>query len=167
MNVSSKTQRTDLSDEDKPIVELVLDHYDRYKRRRWVFEREWYRNILFYIGQQWIIYEEGTRRWRVRNIPHWIPTPVTNRLASTVNVIRSSVAQVQPSFEAVPTQENEQSVLTANAADKYLDIIQGEGGFRGAKRRMASWITLTGNGFLLTEFDTGPDTGMAFVPGLA
>ena len=164
--VSTKTPRAELSEPEKSIVELVLDHYDRYKRRRWVFEREWYRNVLFYIGQQWIIYEEGARRWRVRNIPHWIPTPTTNRLASTVNVIRSSVAQVTPAFEAVPTQEDERSVLTANAADKYLDIIMGESGFRGARRRMASWITLTGNGFLLTEFDTGPDTGTAFIPGL-
>lgn len=160
-----KTERTDASPNELKIIDLVLDYYDRYKRRRWVFERDWYRNILFYIGQQWVIYEEGSRRWRVRNIPHWIPTPVTNRLAATVNVIRSSVAQVTPAFEAVPTQEDERSVLTANAADKYLDIIMGESGFRGARRRMASWITLTGNGFLLTEFDTSPDTGMAFVPG--
>ena len=164
--VSTKTPRADVDEKDKPIIELMLDHYDRYKRRRWVFEREWYRNVLFYIGQQWIIYEEGARRWRVRNIPHWIPTPVTNRLAATVNVIRSSVAQVTPAFEAVPTQEDERSVLTANAADKYLDVIMVESGFRGARRRMASWITLTGNGFLLTEFDTGPDTGTAFVPGV-
>jgi len=161
----NKSTRGDASDEDVSDINILLDVYDRFKRRRWVFEREWYRNIIFYIGQQWVVYDDGSRRWRLRNLNSWIPTPVTNRIASTVNVIRSSIVQVNPAFRGIPTQETEQSVLAANAADRYLDVIINESGFRGAKRRMASWTTLTGNGFLLTEFDTGPDTGTVFVPG--
>ena len=157
--------RGDLSDKDRGLVELVLDYKDRFTARRWIYEREWFRNILFYVGQQWIVYEEGNRRWRLRNMPNWVPTPITNRIASTVNVIRSSVAQVHPAFQARPLQENERSVLTANAADKYLDVIMQESGFRAARRRMASWVTLTGNAFLHTEFDTSADTGTVDVPG--
>lgn len=157
--------RDDLNDKDKAVVELVMDCKEAFSARRWVFEREWYRNILFYIGQQWIVYDEGFKRWRVRNFPGWVPLPVTNRLASTANVIRSAVAQVIPAFVAFPTRENEKSVLSANAADKYLDVIMQESGFRGARRRMASWVTLTGNGFLLTEFDGSSDTGTIDIPG--
>ena len=40
---------------DKAIVQLVLDVKDRFSHRRWLFEREWYRNILFYLGQQWVV----------------------------------------------------------------------------------------------------------------
>jgi len=157
--------RDDLSKGDQKIVELVLSVKDRTSGRRWIYERDWFRNILFYVGQQWIVFQEGSRRWRLRNMPQWVPLSVTNRLSSTANVIRSAVAQVIPSFTAVPTQENEKSVLSANAADKYLDVIMRDGGLRGARRRMASWVTLTGNGFLLTEFDTSPDTGTVFLPG--
>lgn len=161
----SDVVRGDASVEDTKLIQLVLDHKEHFQRRRWIFERGWYQNILFYLGNQWIIFEDTFRRWRKRNMPNWVPLPVTNRLASTANVIRASVAQVQPAFTAYPTQENERSILSANAADKYLDIIMQESGFRGARRRMASWVTLTGNGFLLQEFDTSPDTGMAFIPG--
>src|SRR5258705_7081188 len=124
-----------MSETDRKYAGLVLEYKDRFIFRRWIFDREWYRNILFYLGQQWIVYEEAYRRWRMRNMPSWVPLPVTNRLASTANVIRSSVAQVNPAFNAIPTQENERSVLSANAADKYLDVIIQESGFRGAKRR--------------------------------
>lgn len=162
---SDRSVRGDASEKDQKVIRLVLEFKDRFTARRWIFEREWYRNILYYVGQQWIVYDDTFRRWRLRNMPSWVPLPVTNRLASTANVIRSSVAQVQPAFTAYPTQENERSVLSANAADKYLDVIMQESGFRGARRRMASWVTLTGNGFLLTEFDTSADTGTIFVPG--
>ena len=165
MAKTDRSVRSDISEKDQAFARLVLDYKDRLLYRRWVFEREWYRNILFYLGQQWIVYEEAYRRWRMRNMPSWVPLPVTNRLASTANVIRSSVAQINPAFNAMPTQENERSVLSANAADKYLDVIIQESGFRGAKRRLASWLTLTGNGFLRTEFDMGKDTGMASIPG--
>src|SRR3990167_116920 len=156
---STDVVRDDASNADKTLIQLVLDVKDRTSGRRWIFERDWFRNILYYVGQQWITYQEGSRRWRLRNMPQWVPMPVTNRLASTGNTIRSAVAQVIPSFTATPTQENEKSVLSANAADKYLDVIMRESGFRGARRRLASWVTFTGNGFLFTEFDSGPDTG--------
>ncbi len=157
--------RSDISEKDKKLVELVLDYKERYAQRRWIFEREWYRNILMYVGQQWITYEEGHKRWRKRNLPSWVPMPVTNRLSSTINTIRSSVAQVDPAFVAYPTRDNESSILSAAAADKYLEVIKQESGFRAAKRRLASWITMTGNGFLLTEFDTSAETGTVFIPG--
>lgn len=161
----NQSLRSGLSEKDKKLVELVLNYKDRFQNRRWIFEREWYRNILFYVGQQWIVYDEGFRRWRLRNLPSWVPLPVTNRLASTANVIRSSVAQVQPAFTAYPTRENEKSILSANAADKYLEVIMQESGFRAAKRRLASWVTFTGNGFLLNEFDTSTETGTITIPG--
>ncbi len=157
--------RAEASDKDKELISFVLDVKDALAHRRWLFEREWYRNILFYLGQQWITYEETFRRWRTRNLPRWVPLPVTNRLASTANVIRSSVAQIVPAFTATPTQENERSILSSAAADKYLDVIMQESGFRGARRRLASWVTLTGNGFLHTEFDTSADTGTITIPG--
>src|SRR6267142_2721028 len=97
---SSLTIRENASESDKKLIRLVLAVKDRYARRRWLFEREWYRNVLFYIGQQWVVYDETFRRWRKRNMPAWVPLPVTNRLASTVNTLRSSISQVTPAFDA-------------------------------------------------------------------
>lgn len=157
--------RSDASPADQELISLVLSAKDDLTQRRWIFEREWYRNILYYVGQQWIIYDESFRRWRRRNMPSWVPLPVTNRLAATVNTIRSAVAQVHPAFETRPTQDNEKSVLSANAAQKYLDVLVQESSFRAMKRRASSWITLTGNCFIGTEYDTSEDTGLLTIPG--
>lgn len=162
---SSLSVREDASEPDKKLIKLVLAIKDRYQQRRWLFEREWYRNVLFYIGQQWVVYDETFRRWRKRNMPAWVPLPVTNRLASTVNTLRSTISQVTPSFDARPMQETERSVISANASEKYLEILQNETNFRSARRRMASWLTLTGNAFLYNEYDTSSDTGTVFIPG--
>src|SRR5574341_608590 len=98
--------RSDASEKDQKLIQLILDVKERTESGRWVFERDWFRNILYYVGQQWITYQEGARRWRLRNMPIWVPLPVTNRLASTANTIRSAVAQVVPAFTATPTQQN-------------------------------------------------------------
>src|SRR3970040_870243 len=92
--------RDGASKENLAYIEFALDAIDALTQKRWMFEREWYRNILYYIGQQWITYEETFRRWRTRNLPRWVPLPVTNRLSSTVNVIRSSVAPIVSAFPA-------------------------------------------------------------------
>lgn len=157
--------RGDASEKDKELIKLVLDLKDRTMHRRWLFEREWYQNILYYIGQQWIVADETYRRWRRRNMPGWVPLPVTNRLASTVNTIRATISQVQPAYDARPMQDNERSVLSAHASEKYLEVLQHESGMRMARRQMASWVTLTGNAFLFTEFDSGADTGTVDIPG--
>jgi hypothetical protein len=154
-----------MSEKDQKLAKLVLATKDRYQHRRWLFEREWYRNSLFYNGQHWIVYDESFRRWRRRNMPSWVPMPVTNRLASTVNTIRAAVSQVQPAFDARPMQETERSVLSAHAAEKYLDVLQNESGFRAARRKMATWVTITGNAFFLVEYDNSPETGTVMVPG--
>lgn len=165
MPLNSYSVRGDATDADKKLIELVMGAHERTSSRRWIFERDWFGNILYYIGQQWITYQDTNRRWRRKNLPSWVPMPVTNRLASTANTIRSAVAQIIPTFTAVPSQETEKSVLSAQAADKYLDVIMRESGFRGMRRRLASWVTLTGNGFIDTEFDTSLDTGLISIPG--
>src|SRR3972149_573757 len=120
--------RADASDKDKDYISFVLDVKESLTKQRWLVEREWYRNVLFYLGQQWITYEETFRRWRTRNLPRWVPLPVTNRLSSTVNVIRSSVAQITPYLSGTPTDDNYLESKSAAAPHLYLDVIMQESG---------------------------------------
>ena len=134
--------------------------WQQFQYGRWGIEREWYRNILFYVGHQWIRYDDLSHRWRTENLAEWIPRPVTNRLASTTNVIRSALLSADPRFSAEPrVVESDLSVSGARAARDALDILYADSMFRAAKRNMISWLVLTGTGALCDDFSTSKTHG--------
>ena len=153
-----------------PIEERIRQEvefwWSHYQAGRWGLEREWYRNILFYVGHQWIRYDEPTHRWRSENLREWVPRPVTNRLGSTVNTIRSAILSADPRFSAEPRlPESDLSVSGARAARDALDILYADSLFRGAKRNAISWLVLTGTAFLGVDMNTSPVHGTVDIPG--
>ena len=92
---------TSLGIEDRIRYEVKF-WMNQFQYGRWPLEREWYRNILFYLDHQWIRYDEPSHRWRTESLKEWIPRPVTNRLSSAVNVVRSAILSADPKFSAEP-----------------------------------------------------------------
>lgn len=43
----------------------------QYSRRS--FDRNFYRNVLFYVGLQWLRYSRTTQSWRPIALPDWFP----------------------------------------------------------------------------------------------
>lgn len=140
--------------------------WSQFQYGRWALEREWYRNILFYLDHQWIKYDEPSHRWRTESLKEWVPRPVTNRLASAVNTIRSAIMSSSPKFSAEPRNpESDLSVSGARAARDALDVLYLDSLFRQARRNMSSWLVLTGTGVLGVDFSTSRTHGTIFVPG--
>lgn len=140
--------------------------WGQFQYSRWALEREWYRNILFYLDHQWIRYDETNHRWRAENTREWVPRPVTNRLGSTVNTIRSAIMSANPKFSAEPrVPDSDLSTSGARAARDILDILYVDSQFRAARRNMSSWLVLTGTGVLGVDFSTAKKHGEIWVPG--
>ena len=168
--MNSGTGRYIPPDPSLPIEERIKQEVNfwwaQFQYSRWGIEREWYRNILFYLGHQWIRYDEPSHRWRQESLREWVPRPVTNRLSSSVNTIRSAILSADPKFSAEPrVVESDLSVSGARAARDALDILYVDSSFRRARRNMASWLVLTGTGFLGVDFSTAKEHGTLFVAG--
>jgi len=151
---------------EERIVQDQRFWWNQFQYGRLGFEKGWYRNILFYLDHQWIRYEDSAHRWREENLKEWVPRPVTNRLAPAVNVVRSALMSADPRFSAEPRlPESDLSVSGARAARDALDILYADSQFRAAKRNMASWLVLTGTGFLGVDFSTASKYGSLWLPG--
>ncbi len=149
---------------EERIKQDVRQWWQQFQYGRWAIEREWYRNILFYLGHQWIKYDSG--RWRTEDLQEWVPRPVTNRLSASVNTIRSAIMSANPKFSAEPrAPESDLSVSGARAARDILDILYVDSQFRAARRNMASWLVLTGTGLMGVDFSNSPEHGMVSVTG--
>lgn len=157
-------------DSSLPVEERIKQDmrfwWGQFQYGRWAIEKEWYRNILFYLDHQWIKFDEPSHRWRSENLKEWVPRPVTNRLSSVVNTIRSAILSADPRFSAEPRlPESDLAVSGARAARDALDILYADSQFRAAKRNMVSWLVLTGEGLLGVDFSTAKEHGEIFLPG--
>lgn len=142
----------------------ILDIKRRLSSNRWVVERPWWGNILFYMGHQWVIYDNNARRWRQRKLSPSVPTPVTNLFRATMDTVKSAVAQHSPRFIGTPSRDDPASVAAAGSVDAQLKIILKEAKFTGARRRMMDWFMLTGNAFVEHVYDESESTGMVQQP---
>jgi hypothetical protein len=155
------------SDEDA--LKLIEETYQDYGHGRKPFEREWYRSILFLLGNQWIIWDTGEMKWRKKRLADWVPTPVTNRYASTGERLKSVLSRIEPNWNFEPSSSDETDVTAAKVAGDVTPLILEENKIARIRESVATWLTYTGNVYLLSGVEggeaaeeAGEDTGGGF-----
>lgn len=148
-------------EKDQKLLKLLKE---RLQKRRWTIERNWWGNILYLMGVQWVVYDINARRWRQRKLSPAVPTPITNLFRATLDTVKSALAQHDPRFLGTPERDDPHAVAAAQSADTQLQILLKEGNFRRAKRRMLDWLMPTGNAFIEPVWDDSEDTGLVSTP---
>lgn len=142
----------------------ILEMKRRLSQRRHLIERSWWGNINFHLGNQWILYNSTARRWQQRRLSPSVPTPVTNYFRSTLDTVKSAIAQHEPRYVGIPTRDDARSVAAAASTDAQLGIILKEGQFDKSRARMLDWLLLTGNSFQEVSWDNSDETGQEAMP---
>ncbi len=137
----------DFGDEEA-VKSLINDTYDRFKKYRQGFERKWYRSILFQLGLQWIVWDETQTTWRKRKLKKWVPTPVTNRYASTGSRLTSVLSRVEPNWIFAPGSESEADMSAAKVCTDLKSVIAEQNDIDYVREQVAHWLTFTGNVYL-------------------
>ena len=141
------------------IRERIKKHVEDVSKARWQFERLWFRCCLYYVGNQWVKWDETRREYRQRNLKRrWVPKPVTNRFASTIDAIRGALqtAQVQPS--AWPSTESVEDIAATDVAESIIPIIDEEIMVERLKQQIAAWIVLCADSFAFSYYDHSDDS---------
>lgn len=150
---------------DKEAVRQYRDDVLDFSREyRWESDRSSLRNILYYLGIHWVRYDWGLRIYRLMGLKKGTPRPVTNRVATGVNTIASNLVAYKPPITYAPTSSEAGAVASANVADKVVEVIEREANIRKLKPYAARWLALTGNVFLVSNYDNSLETGMTFIP---
>lgn len=84
-----KKTEAEMTDED--YVSLVNDVYD-LKEKKYVFEKQWYTNIAFLCGQQWVSWSKQFKQLYEPKVPKWRVRHVANEIMST---FRKKVAKLK------------------------------------------------------------------------
>jgi hypothetical protein len=151
-------------------IDKVRDLYQKSAARaqaeRYSYERDWFRNVLYFLGIQWIIYSPQTRKWHPRKIAKWVPRPVTNKFASVAMSMIQVLSQNPPAVRARAAGNAPDDIAAAAVADRNFDVILKEADADEARRILAAWKTLCGTAIIHPHYDNDPIHGTTTIQHL-
>lgn len=131
---------------------------------RWIWEREWLRDLYYVMNRQWIFYHPTRREWVDKRLQKWVPRPVTNKMAETLQAIRTNFAAVDLSVAVRPVGNGPQSMAAAEIADQMAPLIHEEHSMNQVMRENDFWLIATGNAMIQTSWDKDTRSNKVFLP---
>ncbi len=147
--------------------ERVLELFNKFKAesldQRWVLEHDWLRDLNYVSGRQWIIYHPSRREWVDKKLHNWIPRPVTNKMAETVQAIRTNLIAINLVAKARPAGYDSASIAAAEIADQMAPLIHEEHDMNQTMREADFWLITCGTAVLQSSWDTDIRANRLFV----
>lgn len=142
-----------MADKKKSAEELVSEIFDDNLRpERKMLERIWFRNILYYIGEQYIEWVVNLNTFRRRPIHPLIPTPVSNVVRDYVRSMKALMLNKDYTIRVWPNSNDQEDREAAILGEHLLQWMDSENDeeFKDEEEKIALWILLTGNAFMRT-----------------
>lgn len=146
-------KKIDRYGDDKALLKTFDDIKTECLDNRWVYERSWWRNLLYHMGRHWIYYDAGRGQWQDKRLAKWIPRPVTNKVMEVHQTILSLFESVDLVAKARPTGNQPKDISAAEIADKMEPAIRSEHGMARVMRQSDFWLIAVGNVFLHPWWD--------------
>ncbi|MCK4787650.1 MAG: hypothetical protein KAV87_28100 [Desulfobacteraceae bacterium] len=144
--------------DDSGIPEKSLDTIQRElfnpaDGTREILERSWYRNILYYSGEQWIRWSRGNKGFVPAYGAHkrkQRPTPVSNIIRDYVRSMKALVLNKQYVIRVWPESNKSEDKQAAILGENLLRDIESRDDFavKEIEEDVALWMLLTGTGFI-------------------
>lgn len=168
-DVTVPTPEGDFGEGDAPWTdEELLELHRQCKMeafdQRWIFLRQWTRNIYYILNRQWIEYSSRDGQWRDKRMAKWIPRPVTNKCKEAVQAIRAMFTSIELSATCRPNGNDPKNISAANTADELAPMLHDLHDMDSVMNEADFWFLVTGNAFLHTYWDYDPQYGMIESP---
>lgn len=147
--------------------ERILQIFNQCKTealdQRWVLEHDWLRDLNYVSGRQWILYHPARREWVDKKLHKWIPRPVTNKMAETVQAIRSNLVAINLVAKARPAGHDAAAIAAAEIADQMAPLIHEEHDMNQVMREADFWLIVTGSACLQSSWDKDIRSNRLFI----
>src|SRR4030095_2803041 len=146
-------------EELKELVAWVLEKYDKAKTARAQIERQWYLNMAFYQGRQWVAYMPNVTGAGVAGKLVTPPAPpyrvraVINRVRSVVRTELSRLTSNKPNASVVPASSEDEDLFAAQAGEQVWESIYQTHKLPTVFRRAVFWTSICGTGFIKVWWD--------------
>lgn len=146
------------ANKDKQTVGWVKEQYKRCKAQRLKKERQWYMNLSFLMGQQYVDWIKTSTS--ASGFKLYVPPAPRWRVRLTINkirpIIRKEIAKLtssKPNWTVVPNTSEDQDVIAARAAEQIFTSIYDEKKIQNKLKKAVFWSSSCGVGFIKSVWD--------------
>lgn len=131
--------------------------YERAKTSRWRFERQWYVNLSYYFGRQWITWLAGSSpdiaKLYEPQAPPWRVRLTVNRIKPAIRRELSKTMKQKPTAFVIPASTDDSGIAAARAGEAIF-----EHQWRTLDMETELWVAqfwrcATGTGFIKDWWD--------------
>lgn len=148
---------------EQSAASFVENQWETRDRRRVQYECEWYRNIAFYLGHQWISYDKSTHTLRMEDkVPEWRVRLTCNKVAPFVRKFISKFMRQEPTWIAKPATLDPEDIMAASVSSRSLYYYWRRLGMTDQLVDFLTWLGTCGNVFIRPLWDPRKGPEMAF-----
>ena len=138
--------RIDFKD-DRATADFVIAHLqDRSHRDK--LERQWYLNIAYFLGHQYLQWDPHSRKLYLPSAPRHRQRIVINRLMPIVRRITASTLRQKPQWVVSPATTETEDQITSQIATHYLKYQWRALGMDTKLIDLIKWRSTCGNAFI-------------------
>lgn len=140
------------------MLDFVQSNYTKIKQSRVGTEKQWYINLAFFFGQQYVqaISTPGTTsgyRLTVPKAPPWRVRLCINKIRPIVRRELAILFGQKPRFDVYPASTDDEDLDAARAAEQVFNWIYTDKDVKEKLRQAGWWTCNTGTGFIKTYWD--------------
>lgn len=148
----------------KQIGDWVKTSYTKAKQARTQLERQWYLNMAFYQGRQWVTFMNSGQGVGVSGKLVVPPAPpyrvrmVINRIKPIVRTELSRFISNKPNASVVPASSEDEDLFAAQAGEQVWESIYWTHDLKNTFARAAFWMSTCGTGYVKIWWDKDAKT---------
>lgn len=143
-------------------IKYLNSLFERAKTARWRFERQWYVNLSYYFGRQWITWIQGATpdfaKLYEPQAPPWRVRLTVNRIKPAIRREISKTMKERPIAYVIPATTDDSGIAAARAGQAIFDYHWRELDVETELWLVQFWRTITGTGFIKDWWDPKAQT---------
>lgn len=143
------------------ILAKVEREFEESKQGRLKFERDWYTNMAFYFGRQWIAWSKGVNgnfsRMHEPPAPPWRVRLVSNKIRPIIRKELAKITKEKPTLFVMPASPDSKDIMGAMAAEHAIEHLWILKKMHKIQRRTVFWGLMCGTSFIKDWFSSEQD----------
>lgn len=131
--------------------------FQRAKRMREPFDRQWYMNLAFYFGRQYVVWMNPSNQTVARlyepAAPSWRVRLVSNKCRPLIRNEVSKLTKEEPQAFVRPRGSDDDDLQAARAAEMISEYEMDELHYNRVLRKATFWMCLTGTSFIKDSYN--------------
>ena len=142
------------SPDGRKLVAWVKRQYNTMRSARRVYERQWYTNLSFYMGKQYVEWNRNEDRLvPLPKLDKYTPRITVNKIRPIVRTEISKLTAGKPTASVVPSSNDDDDVFAARAGEQVWESLYYRRNFHRTIADAAFWLSIAGTAYIKTYWD--------------